>query len=82
MRARTEEGEKYCRLSNVIWNGMITISSCCTESRSFSTYCLRILCSVSRVFNGNKRSLLTRESRGASGFYCVKFTEDRDDMQR
>jgi hypothetical protein len=77
MRARTEEGGKYCRLSHVMGNGLSTISSCSTElSEPFSTGCLCVLCPVSRVINGNKTSLLTRESRGASGFYCVKFIED------
>jgi hypothetical protein len=65
MRARTEEGGKYRRLSHVMGNGLSTISSCWTElSEPFSTCCLCVLCPVSLVFNGNKTSFLTRVERG------------------
>jgi hypothetical protein len=70
--------ERYhCRLLHVMGNGLSRISSCWTElSESFSTCWPYVLYSVARVFNSNKTSFLTGESRGASGFYCVKLIEE------
>jgi hypothetical protein len=68
MMCRLEIGRR-CKVSHVVVDGL-------SGFLAAGLRCPCVFCHVSRLFNSNKTSLLTRESRGASGFYCVKFIED------
>jgi hypothetical protein len=60
---------EHGRLSNVVVDGLSGVLAA-------GLRCPCVLCTVSRIFNGNEIGLFTREPRGASGFCCVKFIEN------